>query len=167
MMQITIRQVRRQGLVMICTMILCLAATGKTRAGEAFTGEVVQTPPQTLAAGEVELVIHLEVPGGYELISDAPAMATITSMDQGVVALGAESGVTCRQPEFPLRLPLEANPGDTRLQADLVLYYCQKEGAALCITKQARLILPVRVDKASQNKELRASYKLPALKTGD
>jgi hypothetical protein len=159
----TMRKVGRQGFVIICTMILCLGATGKTRAEQAFTGEVVQTPPQTLAAGEAKLVISVEVPDGYELIPDAPATVTVTTMDQGVAALGAESSVVCRQPAFPLRLPLKANPGDTQLQADLVLYYCQKQGAGLCITKQARLILPVRVDQASQNKEIRGSYKLPAL----
>jgi hypothetical protein len=153
-----------RGAAVLCTTIFLLMATGNLPgADESFTGEVVRAPAQTLAPGAAELVLALELPDGYELLRDTPILAAITSGDAGVVSLGRESRVTCRQPQFPLRLPLQARPGETELQADLVLYYCKKEGPGLCITKEARLLLPVKVDQASPNRELKASYKLPAL----
>ena len=140
------------------------APTGLIQAEDKnFTGEVVQVAEQTIAPGEAELVISLVLPDGYELMREAPILAKVTSGEKRVIALGEASAVTCKQPQFPLRVPLKGQTGATHLQVDLVLYYCKTKGGGLCITKQVRLNLPVKVDKASKNKELRASYKIPAI----
>ena len=144
--------------------LLVFASTGLLQAGDkSFPGEVVQVPGQTIGSGGAELVFTLELLPGYELMRDAPILAKVTSGEKGVVALGEESSATCKQPQFPLRVPLKSSPGATQLQVDLVLYYCKTKGGGLCITKQARLTLPVTVDKASKNRELKASYKVPAV----
>jgi hypothetical protein len=147
-------------LVMMVVLALTLVAPA---AQESFTGEVVQAPGQTIAPGQAELVISLNIPQGYELMRDVPILAKVTSREKGVVALAEGASATCRQPKFPLRVPLQARPGATQLQVDLVLYYCKTKGGGLCITKQARVILPVTVDRAAKNKELQAAYKLPAI----
>ena len=149
-------------LVMLSAVLL-FASSGSLLAEEDFTGEVVQAPGQTIAPGQAELIISLAIPQGYELMRDVPILAKVTSKEKGVVALAEGATATCRQPKFPLRVPLEAKPGATQLQVDLVLYYCKTKGGGLCITKQARLNLPVTVDRAAKNKELQAAYKLPAI----
>lgn len=148
--------------------MLAMIALGGTVQGEAaedgsFTGEVIQVAEQIIATGDVGLLISLELPAGYEVMRDAPILAKVTSSDKQVIALGEEAGATCKQPKFPLRVPLKASAGATRLQVDLVLYYCKQGAGGLCITKQARFVLPVKVDEAARNKELQVSYKLPAI----
>jgi hypothetical protein len=152
------------GACMALMTMVVLALTGVAPAGqESFTGEVVQAPGQTIAPGEAALVISLDMPPGYELMRDVPILAKVTSGKKEVVALAEGATTTCRQPKFPLRVPLKAEPGATQLQVDLVLYYCKSKGGGLCITKEARLVLPVTVDGAAKNKELQAAYKVPAI----
>ncbi len=158
------KKIFRVNALVVLMMGFLLVPTGLIKAQDkSFTGEAVQMEAQTLAPGEAELVISLELPPGYELMRDVPILAKITSGEKKVVALGEESAVTCRQPKFPLRLPLKTKAGTTQLQVDLILHYCRTKGGGLCITKQARLNLPVKVDKAAKNEQLRASYKLPGL----
>lgn len=149
--------------VMLVLLVLWGLNGGIWAQDKGFAGEEVQTAEQAVAPGGVELVISLEVPAGYEIMRDAPLLAKVTSADKQVIALGKDSSATCKQPHFPLRVPLKAQSGATQLQVDLVLYYCKTKGGGLCLIKQARLNLPVKVEQAAQNKELRVSYKLPAL----
>ena len=153
------------GLTLVMLMVFgFFAPTGLIQAEDKnFTGEVVQLAGQTMGPGEAELIISLVLPDGYKLMTEAPILVKVTSGEKRVIALGEAAAATCKQPQFPLRVPLKAQSGSTNLQADLVLYYCKEKGGGLCITKQARLILPVTVDKAAKNKELRASYKIPAI----
>lgn len=139
------------------------AFLGTLLAQQSFPGEVVETSGQTIAPGQAELIISLNLPPGYELMRDVPILAKVTSGKKTVVALAEGASATCRQPKFPLRVPLKAKAGVTQLQVDLVLYYCKTKGGGLCITKQARLVLPVTVDGAAKNKELQATYKVPAI----
>jgi hypothetical protein len=149
--------------VMMLAATFFLASMGSLLAQESFTSEVVQAPGQTIAPGQAELIISLDMPQGYELMRDVPILAKVTSREKGVVALAEGASATCRQPKFPLRVPLKAKSGATQLQVDLVLYYCKTTGGGLCITKQARLNLPVTVDRAAKNKEIQATYKVPAI----
>lgn len=144
--------------------VVLLCPFGSIRAQEAeFSGEVVTVPGQSLAPGKAELIISIGIPEGYELVREAPILAKVTSQKKEILVLGQEAEKTCKNPKFPLRLPLTAKPGETQLQVDLVLFYCKKKGGGLCITKKARLNLPVKVDKAAKNKQLKASYTLPAI----
>ena len=136
---------------------LLLAADG------GFPGETVRGEKQSLAPGDGLLVIALELPAGYDLLPDSPILVKVASQEKKVISLGEQSAVTFEKPPFPLRVPLKAKVGTTRLLVDLVLYYCKKEMGGLCLIKQARLIMPVTVDPASKNKELQVSYRLPAL----
>jgi hypothetical protein len=144
--------------------LITLSGPGRAPAEDdkSFTGEAVKLAEQSVTSGEGELIISLEVPPGYEVMPDVPALATVTSDDERVVALRGGAGATCKQPKFPLRVPIKAQLGATLVRVDLVLYYCKKGAGGLCLTKQARLTLPVKVDKAAATNELQASYRLPA-----
>lgn len=50
-------------LVMLAA-IFFLASMGSLLAQESFTGEVVQAPGQTIAPGQAELIISLDMPQG-------------------------------------------------------------------------------------------------------
>lgn len=136
---------------------------GRTEDDKSFAGEVVQLAEQALAPGEAELVVSIEVPEGYEIMHDVPALVTLTPADKSVIGLGEGGDAACKQPRFPLRVPIKAQAGATQVQMDLVIYYCKKGTGGLCITKQARLTLPVKVDESANNKRLQVSYKLPAI----
>ncbi|MBW1992478.1 MAG: hypothetical protein JRI59_10295 [Deltaproteobacteria bacterium] len=134
------------------------------RAGnQDFPGEVVKAAVQTIAPGGAELVVVPQVPEGFQWLKEAPMQVKVTSQDQAVVSFGGKAVAGCRQPRFPWRVRLRAQPGETRLQVDLILSYCKKGKGGLCITKQVRLNLPVKVEAAAQNRKLRAAYKPPAL----
>lgn len=162
-MPVSWKNFRLWGLLLIWSVVFLSGGLLRAAQEQGFPGEVVPVEGQVIAPGEAELLISLEVPAGYELLRDAPILAKITSSEKQVVSLGEENAAVCRQPRFPLRVPLQARTGATRLLVDLLLYYCKTGGKGLCLVKQVRLDLPVTVDQASANRELRVSYKLPAI----
>jgi hypothetical protein len=42
--------------------------------------------------------------------------------------------------------------GETQVQADLVIYYCEAEAESLCLIEQVRLIQPITVTADSGSK---------------
>ncbi|MDI6853856.1 MAG: hypothetical protein QME75_09690 [Deltaproteobacteria bacterium] len=144
-------------------LIILGPGTGRAEDDKSFTGEVVQLAEQAIAPGEAELTVSIEVPAGYEIMRDVPSLVTVTPADKSVIGLGEGADAACKQPQFPLRLPVKAQAGATRVRVDLLLYYCKQGAGGLCITKQARHVLPVKVDEAAKNKQLQVSFKLPAI----
>jgi hypothetical protein len=136
------------------------AAGGGAGAATPFAGQILDQPPQTVGPGEVILVVDLKLPLGWQLTPDAPLAVKVAPRDQGVLTLKPEAAAACRQPRFPLRLPLAAKPGQTVLAVDVLLNFCREDGKGLCLIKEARLQTPVTVDPAASGRELHATYQL-------
>jgi hypothetical protein len=49
-------------------------------------------------------------------------------------------------PHFPMVFPAEFTTGTGTVTVDLSLVYCQEERASVCLIKQVRLQVPVRVE---------------------
>jgi hypothetical protein len=80
----------------------------------------------------------------------------VVSSDKQVLALGGAESLMFENPEFPIRLAAGAKAGEANLEVECALYYCKEEGGS-CHFKEARLRLPVKVEKESENSRLRIS----------
>jgi hypothetical protein len=127
---------------------------------EAFTGETLELPAQTIAPGKASLTLSLKFPEGYKLNLEAPSPATVTSSDQKTLSLDQTGRKTISQPRYPLNLLLKASPGQALLQIDLALNYCKSGREGLCLSKEVRLLLPVTVAPGTTNKQLQVSYQV-------
>lgn len=135
---------------------------GKDTKGEEppFSGPRLELPPQTVAPGKVHLTIQVNLPPGYKPTQESPSQATVSTAHSQVLSLGPEASRNINPAQFPLKLPLTAHPGETRLTLDLLLYYCKTNNGGLCLFKEVRLILPVRVTPDAPSRRLEAAYRL-------
>jgi hypothetical protein len=84
-----------------------------------------------------------------------------TSNDQ-VLSLGQEASRTVNPAQFPLELPVQAVGGEARLTLDLALFYCKSKNGGLCLFKEVRLILPVKVVPNASTRGLEVVYRVAA-----
>lgn len=120
-------------------------AGGNAAAPERFD-EVVELPGVAVAAGAGSVTLKLTVPDGYQANDLAPLQVRVTS--SGAAALLAEpASATVSGPEYPLTLefPATFTEGEAAVSADVVIYYCRKVAAELCLIRQARIVVPVSV----------------------
>lgn len=92
------------------------------------------------------MTLKLTVPDGYQANDLAPLQVRVTS--SGAAALLAEpASATVSGPEYPLTLefPATFTEGEAAVSADVVIYYCRKVAAELCLIRQARIVVPVSV----------------------
>ncbi|HEY6331295.1 MAG TPA: thioredoxin-like domain-containing protein [Blastocatellia bacterium] len=130
----------------------------RPRAG--FTGESLQVPEQIVAPGQDTIEVTLNLPSGYKLNPAAPSALKLSSSAAQTVALADGAEQTLKGPKFPVSIPINVNEGTATLQADFTLYYCESEKESLCYFKEARLRIPVKVEKDATQKSLAAAYKL-------
>jgi hypothetical protein len=142
-------------------------ATPQSRTPEAggsnptpFTGETLELPGQSVAPGNITLIISLALPQDFQLNPEAPCRVAVSSTAGKVLSFNREPAQTLSPVEFPLTIPARADPGETRLQIILTLNYCQTGSVGLCYFKEARLILPVTVAPGKANRQLAASYRV-------
>lgn len=127
---------------------------------EVFTGEILELPVQTIEPGSATLTLQLELPIGYKLNTLAPTAVVVTSSQQQIVNLNKASQQSFNNPPFPLTIALKAGEGETNLQVNVVIYYCESAKESLCYFKEARLTLPVKVKKGAGNDKITALYRL-------
>jgi hypothetical protein len=135
-------------------LILSLCFTG------VIAGDTLSLPAQTVAPGEDQLSILLGLPPGYKLNHEAPTTVKVTFADTKVLAAKEKPEFACPPAAFPLSLPVTAKVGQTRVQLDLNLSYCKSGPGGLCLVKEVRLNLPVRVDRGSSNHRISVSYRM-------
>jgi thiol-disulfide isomerase/thioredoxin len=118
-----------------------------------FNGETIELPAQSVLPGEAKVTLQLDLPSGYKLNGLAPSSVTLAS--------GAgKPGTVLRNPKFPLTVPVELGEGESALEADFTIYYCESEKESLCYFKEARLRIPLTVKKGASGHSIIATYKL-------
>ena len=125
-----------------------------------FAGESIELPAQTIEPGDTTLTIQLELPRGYKLNALAPTALTITAPQNQVVNLTGGSEQTFNSPSFPVTVPIRVTEGEATLRADFIVYYCEAAKESLCYFKEARLSIPVKVQKGVGSQKLNAAYRL-------
>jgi sugar lactone lactonase YvrE len=125
-----------------------------------FRGELTELPAQTVEPGQATLELKLELPAGYKLNAQAPTSVTAASSEAQVVSFNEGTQQAFRNPQFPLTIPVKVSEGETTINVDYAIYYCETKKESLCFIKEARLSIPVRVKKGAGNSRLSASYSL-------
>lgn len=124
-------------------------------------GPTTQLAEQTVAPGDVEMVINLELPSGYRLDNGSPSSITVSTPDRPIIAFGPLADVTVSQPRFPLRIPAAADEGQTGIDIHLAIYFCgTDESQGPCHFHESRLSLPVKV-AAGAGKKMIVSCTVP------
>jgi DNA-binding beta-propeller fold protein YncE len=118
-----------------------------------FKGELVQIPQQEIGAGAGKIDVTVRIPPGYELNAQAPFYIGYASADSGVVRLLPKvHEQNIQDPKFPISIPAVFGQGEANVEIDLVVYYCAEGKENLCLIKQLRLLVPVRVVTANEGK---------------
>ena len=129
-------------------------------AGARFARDSIQLPEQVIGSGDITIQLSLNLPSGYKLNPLAPSALKLSSAAAGTVSLGGGAEETIRSPQFPLSVPISVKEGQATIQADFTIYYCQAEKESLCYFKEARISIPVRIEKDSGHRGLTAAYTL-------
>ena len=121
-------------------------------AGEEYTGKTIMLEGQTVAPGDGTLRLQIDLPNGYKFNEIAPFLAEFSA--SGVTTINGDSVIVqLVAPSFPQQIPVgfSAGEGEGKLQADLVIYYCEAEAESLCLIEQVRLVLPIEVADDGEN----------------
>jgi hypothetical protein len=126
-----------------------------------FAGEVVQLPAQDLAPGKGTVKLSLVLPKDHKLNEGAPSRLVLSATGGGIVDFGdGQSKLTLQNPRFPLEVPVTAKPGETKLTAEMTLYYCRSGMEGLCYFKEARLEMPIAVKPEASSSAVVLSYSI-------
>lgn len=120
----------------------------------------VELPPQTLAPGDADLLIELQMPNGYKLNSDAPQRIAISSSGDAINI--PEEWVDYRQinPTTPYNISLTLSEGEATLVGEMQIYWCEAINESLCFTQDAEVTIPVVVQADAPSSEMIAAIPL-------
>jgi len=113
--------------------------------------EVMRLDPVRVGPGEVEVRLNIKLPPGYKLTADAAQLLKTSLNGQGMT----HAFEATEMPKFPVNLE-----SDGDLDLNLTLYYCQTSDRRLCMIHDARLILPLTVSEAGEQK-VTITYDMP------
>ncbi len=106
----------------------------------AFTGASHPLPARTVPAGSTRLRLALTLPAGYKLNPDVPSQVRWHATGDAL-QVQAEQEL----PSLTSELPVDLQPGQSAITADLTLYYCSSGQEGVCLLEQVRLTLPLTV----------------------
>jgi hypothetical protein len=123
-----------------------------------FAGEVIELPAQTIEPGDATITLQLELPAGYKLNAQAPSAVAVTTTQKEVAAINGQPSF--RNPQFPLSVPVKVAEGQTTVNVEFTVYYCESAKESLCYFKEARVIAPIVVKRGAGAHKIAATYKL-------
>lgn len=125
--------------------------------------EEIKLPAQKVRAGDLTLVINVELPAGYHLNPSAPQRYSI-SIEQGAQPLKGEP-VNANQGgkglSLPLRLPIAIGAGAGVARASFTFVYCREDNTGLCRIKTIQWQAPVEaVNDTTAANEIKLNAKV-------
>ncbi|NJL95172.1 MAG: hypothetical protein HC915_16355 [Anaerolineae bacterium] len=79
----------------------------------------------------------------------------------GVVTLAEEDRTyQVITPELPIRFPATFSPGQTEVNVDLTIYWCEAINETLCFVERGTVTMPVTVDASVFSSTLQIAYTL-------
>jgi len=154
----TSAQIQRQGVPLVILFLFFLAA-GLGLCFPAGAADTITLPLQTVAPGQVQLTVKLVLPPGTKLNPEAPSSLSLTSQDPKVIKVEKKYAGNLTAAKLPVKLRVPAKPGQTTLQAEFKINFCDDQGG-LCFMRDATLQLPVQVSKDAKGKDLEVLYEL-------
>jgi thiol-disulfide isomerase/thioredoxin len=128
--------------------------------------EEIKLPVQKLRAGDVSVVINVQLPAGYHLNPNAPHRYQV-SVEKGaqMLVINAQNASrSTKDLQLPLRIPAHATgPGSAEARATLTFVYCREDNTGVCRIKTVVWRVPVEiVGDVSAATELNLSVKVAA-----
>jgi thiol-disulfide isomerase/thioredoxin/sugar lactone lactonase YvrE len=123
---------------------------------QADVGEKVALAAQTVAPGETQIVINITVPPAYKLNDIAPFSFEVAA-DPLISIPKDKNPVEIVKPKMPLTIPVTLKEGQTTLQANADVYYCDAVNERLCYVSRLKLTIPITV-KAEGGKGIKVDY---------
>lgn len=117
---------------------------GGNRGGD----ETLSLDEQTLAAGDAEIVLKLDIPEGYKLNPLAQSLATWRSEDETITITDEHQTIPIDRAE--VRVPVVLSTGTGRLYGELTIYFCEAVNESLCFIDLFRVEVPVTVGAAGR-----------------
>lgn len=132
--------------------------------GNAAAGDVVQLEPQSVAAGEGELMLNLTLPEGYK-INELTYSALDLASDSDAVQFGQdEIGIE----ETTVTVPVTYTDGEAVVSLEMNLFYCEQDNETVCLIERAAFELPVSVtDEGDSTLTIDRTVTLPENLGGD
>lgn len=125
--------------------LLQIADRATVVAGNAAAGLQITLPEQTLAAGEGQIEVRINLPDGYKLNDLAPFSSEWNSGNEAVVIADENLRQSIVEPDLPLFVPVMLHEGQDMLHGDLTIYYCEAIKQDLCFIEQVSIDAPVAV----------------------
>lgn len=130
--------------------------------GAPYSGKVVTLDPQTVASGQIETELVVDVPEGFKLNDIAPFSIDWRANGDDEILVSYQEVA----PQFPLQIPLSVDDGITNLQADVVIYYCDDEAESLCFIERLRVQIPIQVEDGGET-AVQINYAIPLPVNGE
>lgn len=121
--------------------------------------KVITLEAQTVAPGAGKILVNAVMPFGYKLNGQAPFTAVWTQ--NPVVALGDDQ-LNYQQvlPELPIEFPVTLSEGQTEVNVDMTIYWCEGINETLCFVERGKVVMPVTVSTDASTTELHLDYTL-------
>lgn len=122
--------------------------------GNAAFGLQVDLPAQTVAAGDGEIILTIDLPEGYKLNDLAPFSSEWSNAGEAVTLAPENRAQFITLPELPLSVPVTLQAGEDVLEADLTVYYCEAVNPTLCFIERVHITAPVTVTDAAESPQV-------------
>jgi hypothetical protein len=116
-------------------------------AGNAAQATTITLEPVTLAVGEQDVTLKLNLPEGYK-INDLVDSRLMLRSDSNIVRVNpapSTNEATIIIASTELTAPITLATGTGQMDAELTLYYCREGEEALCFIETATYQIPVTV----------------------
>ena len=121
----------------------------------------IEIAPQTVQPGNVTLMVDLELPKDYKLTPSAPSKVVISAGNTNNIQFqGGGQSLTFDMPEFPLKIPVQAQEGEAKITAHMDIYYCQTDKESLCYFQEVQLIASLNIQAGEDETTVNISYSL-------
>ncbi len=119
---------------------------------EKFSGEIIRREVATGRPGAGRLRLDLKLPAGFEVNAQAPTQVKLSA--EGAAVHLDQNPLLLERPDFPLEIPLHFKPGEGKVIASFVVYYCEADKKSLCLFKKARIEQALRVSPENPSSDL-------------
>lgn len=111
--------------------------------GNAMDDMLLTLAPQTVAAGDGEIVLRIVLPDGYKRSERALSRVEWNTADEAIEIAEEDRAQAISGDE--IRLPVRLYEGEDLLYGMLRLYYCEAVNESLCLIDQVQIEAPVIV----------------------
>ncbi len=108
------------------------------------SARVVRLDRKELSTGNGTITVAVHLPEGCKLAEDAPSAIRLETADDNIVRAVEPNGLPIEQIDLPLKIDVVAAAGETEIQLDAVVYYCEAD-SHLCLFDHVRTAIPVSV----------------------